>query len=477
MLTHVRGLVLGLVASAALATASPAINVTFTPHLNDASAYSVDAEMVISAPNIGVNATLVTMYLWVAGIPTQRYDGDALQVSDANGALPLTTTESGTEGVIQSRFWNTERATSGDVALRFTFYPRVLNGSEWGPLFDTRTQDGGLLGSMVTVLPSWDLSDTPANTRIATTFGEYFPKTFDTVLQNLVFSLWAVGDIHSYPEVTTPDTDFATYWFEEPTFNTSDVAGLIQNFYENECDFFNQTSDVGYHVFFRNQTSSGGTAFYESFIYGPGSNPNTTSLDIEYVLAHEISHNFLEFDDSVVNSTTISEGWAEYYSMRLLWRSKMITDQQYLDVMNNRVSYYYNDIYVNLTDTEVQDNPWGDLAVQKIPYGRGLIYLTNVDAEMRERHQGAKSVDTLTMGMIERKKAGLSHGLEDWFNLLREYLGEEAVDNYIEVASGTPLLALRQGTLSPCFEVVQTSEEPVAYQWQFKTGCNKSCII
>lgn len=472
------------------AAASKALEITFSPHLNNVNSYSIDAEMVIPEPQLTDNSSLVTMYLWVAGIPTQRYDGDALQVTDGSGVLPLTTTESGTEGVLQTRNWITSRRTNGNVTLRFTIHPRVLNGSEWGPLFDTRTQDGGLLGSMISTVPlpdeasaaytitqTWDLSDTPADTRVATTFGESTSKILEATLQDYAFSLWAVGNIHSYPEATNPDTDFATYWFDEPSFHTTEVSSLIQRFYKVESDFFNHTSDIGYRVFFRNQTSTGGTALTESFIYGWVPKMNSSALDIEYILAHEISHNFLEFDDTVVNATTISEGWAEYYSTRLLWRNNFITDQQYLDVENKAVSYYYNDAYNNLTDAEVQANPWGSLAVQKVPYGRGLIYLHNVDAEMRERYHGTKSVDTITMEMIQRKKSGLSHGLEDWLNILRTYLGEGAVDYYNKVASGKPLLELRQGTLSPCFKVVQTSESPVVYQWEMDKGSTESCII
>lgn len=486
-----RSLGIALACYSSLAAASNAFEITFSPHLNNASSYSIDAEMVMPEPQLAANSTLVTMYLWVAGIPTQRYDGDALQVSDSSGALPLTTAESGTEGVLQTRNWITSRGTSGNVTLRFTIRPRVLDGSEWGPLFDTRTQEGGLLGSMISTVPlpddgstayaitqTWDLSDTPAGTRVATTFGEGTTRTLAVSLQDYAFSLWAVGDIHSYPEAPTPDTGFATYWFDEPPFDTGEVSGLIRRFYEAEAEFFNHTtSETGYHVFFRNQTSSGGTALTESFIYGwvPGS--NASALDVEYLLAHEISHNFLEFDDSVVNATTISEGWAEYYSTRLLWRNGFITDQQYLEVENKAVAYYYNDAYNNLTDAEVQANPWGSLAVQKVPYGRGLIYLHNVDAEMRERYNGTKSVDTITMEMIQRKKLGLSHGLEDWFDILRTYMGEGAVDYYNEVASGKPLLELRQGTLGPCFRVVRTSESPIVYQWEMDKETTGSCVI
>ncbi|KAI7773529.1 hypothetical protein LA080_010533 [Diaporthe eres] len=448
------------------AAASKELEITFSPHLDNVSSYSIDAEMVIPEPQLTANSTLVTMYLWVAGIPTQRYDGDALQVTDGSGVLPLTTAESGTEGVLHTRNWTASRGTNGNVTLRFTIHPRVLNGIEWGPLFDTRTQEGGLLGTMISTVPL------PDEASAAYTLPK--PGTLD-----YAFSLWAVGNIHSYPEATTPDTDFATYWFDEPSFNTTEVSSLIQRCYEVESDFFNpgHTSDIGYNTFFPNQTSTGGAALTESFIYGWVPKMNASAMDVEYILAHEISHNFLEFDDTVVNATTISEGWAEYYSTRLLWRNKFITDQQYLDVENKAVSYYYNDAYNNLTDAEVQANPWGSLAVQKVPYGRGLVYLHNVDAEMRGRYHGTKSVDTITMNMIQRKKSGLSHGLEDWFNILRTYLGEGAVDYYNEVASGKPLLELRQGTLSPCFKVVQTSESPVVYRWEMDKGSTESCII
>jgi predicted metalloprotease with PDZ domain len=206
---------------------------------------------------------------------------------------------------------------------------------------------------------------------------------------------------------------------------------------------------------------------------------NSSALDIEYFLAHEISHKFVEFDGTVVNATSISEGWAEHYSTRLLWRNNFITDQQYLDVENKTVSYYYNasDACNYLMDTEVQASPWGPLAVQKVPYGRSLIYLHNIDADMRERYHGTKSVNTITMEIIQRKESGLSHSVEDLFNILNTYSGESTVDYYNEVASGKLFLELRQGTLSPCFKVMQTSEGPVVYQWEMNKRSTSFCII
>jgi hypothetical protein len=135
------------------AAASKALELTVSPHLNNVSSYSLDAEMVMPEPQLTANSSVVTMYLWVAGIPTQRYDGDALQVIEGSGVLSLTPTEGGIEGVLQTLSWITSRGTNGNVIMRFTIHLRILNGSEWGPLFDTHIQEGGLLGSMISTAP------------------------------------------------------------------------------------------------------------------------------------------------------------------------------------------------------------------------------------------------------------------------------------------------------------------------------------
>lgn len=137
-----------------------------------------------------------------------------------------------------------------------------------------------------------------------------------------------------------------------------------------------------------------------------------------------MTHNWPSMSgDSNANIKNFVEGSAEFYSLRLLWRGGFVDDAAYMAEMNGRVAYYYNDPYVNASDAAVQDDPWGDLRLQKIPYGRGLILLANLDAELRERWDGAVSLDVLELALLERVRRGLSYTLEDFFRVVAPVLG------------------------------------------------------
>ncbi|KAB2570672.1 hypothetical protein DBV05_g10659 [Lasiodiplodia theobromae] len=491
-------------AVAAAADGAPALNLTLTPHFPQNGTASLDGVLVIESPDVGSNETLVTLPLTItSNIPTARYDGDALQADDDDGPLPLVIIDDEPSN-IQMRYWNTTRATSGNVTVRFTAYPRQVETDDpFGPLFDIRQNDNGLVGSAWALVPTpssdqstnytiswaWDLSHSPSWTRGVWTWGESSSSSSSPIvsvntLDHLQYTFWAVGNITSYPAAdSASSSDFGMYWLVPPPFNTTAVATFVQNFFAFSTSFWHDTSNDPYRIFVRWNANlmGGGTALYRSFTFGYNNASTTGEHDLELLLAHEMTHNWPTMEGSNANITNFVEGSAEFYSLRLMWRGGFMDDSAYLAEMNSRVAYYYNDPYVNASDAAVQDDPWGDLRLQKIPYGRGLIWLANLDAELRERWNGTVSLDVLELALLERVRGGLSYTLEDFFGLLRQYLGDYAVAEYEQIATGSPLLKLRDGSLGPCFDVVQTASNPTVWQWQWKTGANATnsttCVI
>ncbi|KAB2568679.1 hypothetical protein DBV05_g12643 [Lasiodiplodia theobromae] len=473
----------------------PALNLTLTPNFSNGSLSSLTGELIIASPQISANQTLVAMPLYVADAPTQRYDGNALQARDSNGPLLLEASDGEASAIMQTRFWNAARPTNGDVTLRFTGYPRVFNKSiPGGPLFDMRTNDDGLLGSLLAFVPgpintttnytitvSWNLTNAPSWTRGVWSWGEGpDPVTKVGDITTFLYTYFAVGRISSYPPETTVGSKFGMYWFQQPPFNTTAVASFVQRLLDVQTSFWNDTSDDGYRVFIRyNENNNlGGTALRRSFMFG-WHNTNVSTLDLNFLLAHEMTHNWPALSGSVPNITTYQEGLAEFYSTRLLWLNGFISTAEYVKEANAIVEQYYTSPAVNLTDVEAQEQAWQSRSAQKVPYGRGFLYFANVDVQMREKYDGTLSLDTLVLNILQRQRGGLSYTLEDWFDQLRQYLGEYAVQEYVQMASGTPLIQPQQGSLGPCFEVSQTRVMPDVYQWVTKNGTDgiSSCFV
>ncbi|RSL86283.1 hypothetical protein CEP52_015863 [Fusarium oligoseptatum] len=113
----------------------------------------------------------------------------------------------------------------------------------------------------------------------------------------------------------------------------------------------------------------GGTALTRSFTFGWFHESSTTDERLEFLLAHEMTHNWPAI--TVGNDSAISryaEGAAEYYSLRLLWRNGQISTEVYLQAMNTRIESYYLNPYANLSDKEAYDQSWVIPQAQTIPY-------------------------------------------------------------------------------------------------------------
>lgn len=73
--------------------------------------------------------------------------------------------------------------------------------------------------------------------------------------------------------------------------------------------------------------------------------------------------------------------------------------------MNDRIAQYYNNPFVNYTDEAAMDAAWETRDSRRIPYGRGLLHFTNMDAQMRalssnNTTNGTLSYDTLALKFL-----------------------------------------------------------------------------
>ncbi|KAH6884879.1 hypothetical protein B0T10DRAFT_462573 [Thelonectria olida] len=128
-----------------------------------------------------------------------------------------------------------------------------------------------------------------------------------------------------------------------------------------------------------------------------------------------------------------------------------------------------------MTDQEAYDASWDIPSAQTIPYGRGLIYLANVDAQIRTAFNGTENLDSLALDLLSICRTSSSECTEDeLLMLLEKYVGPEAVEEYNEVsAGGESVIQPVVGSLGPCFDVVKTNDTTPVYQWVPKEGKNQ----
>ncbi len=451
-------------------TSPPALKLELRPHATDGAFDYVDGRMTLESPKIAAGATLVKMPVLVVSIPTARYDGDALKARDDDGNLPLTIKDEPPTPTSTERRWLVSRATRGDVVLSFRASPREITPTTRnGPLFDLRANGGGMTGAGVTFIPipdtsfpyrvslKWDLSGVAPGSRGVWSLGDGDVET-TIPASTVAFSFYAAGALQSYP--AQPTSDFGMYWLLQPTFDTTDLAHGIQQLYGYMSKFFHDEGQP-YRVFIRKNFNhgNGGTALSRSFTFGWSEQTAPTPENLQSLLAHEMTHNWPALEGDHGDTAWYSEGAAEYYSILLSHRAGVTTLAQFQEEVNERAVGYYTNPYVNFTNRDAARIFWTDWSAQRVPYGRGFMYLAKVDAQIRAKSKGKRSLDDLVVPMFERKQQGKTPSIDDWLELLTAEIGAQAKRDYNDMVAGKTVVPPKH-SFAPCFKPVKHQERP-----------------
>jgi hypothetical protein len=454
----------------------PKLELQLKPHLTDGRVDYVAGELHLEAPKVTAGATLLRMPLIIVSIPTARYDGNAIAARDDTGALELkpedeTPTPTGTY-----RRWLAQRATSGDVHVSFKAPPRVVTSTtRTGPLFDLRSEGNGLFGAGITFLPlpdgeqpyhlkvKWDLSGMPAGSRAVTSFGDGDIDTMGPATR-LAFTFYAAGPLKRYP--ATGSQDFGIYWLTDPPFDIAALSSGIRSLYQSMAKFFGDEGKP-YRVFIRHNPhkDGGGTALPQSFMFGwnEASAPKTTNL--QSLLSHEMAHNWPAMEGEHGDTAWYSEGAAEFYSLLLSYRAGVLTTNQFMAELNERAEGYYTNPYLNASNTAAADQFWKDWSAQRVPYGRGFMYLALVDAKIRAKSGGKRSLDDVVLAMYQRQTHEKPYGIPQWLGLVGAELGTATAQQDYEAMRSGKTLEPPSTSFSPCFRPASIEVRP--YQLGF----------
>lgn len=450
----------------ARAAAPPPLDIVFTPR---PAAGRMDVRMTVARPDLKVGDGLVRLPLILVGIPSARYDGDALTASDDVGAVPLTQSEEPPTPQGVYRRWSVGRATKGDVVVRYAAPPRAVTAAtNNGPLFDLRQEGDGFVGAGVGFLATpvtsgpwkvklrWDLSSAPAGARGAWTYGEG-PVAVILPSEALSFSYYAAGALKRHPAEAK---GFSLYWLGEPPFDAAVLGERTEALFKSMSAFFN---DAGgdYRVFMRQNPykGMGGSALGRSFMFGyhPPAKPGVD--DLQGLIAHEMAHNWPRMQGEHGDTAWYSEGMAEYYSVMLSHRAGVLPAARLLETLNEKAAAYYSNPYRGLSNAEGAKLFWTDPIAQTIPYGRGFFYLLNTDAEIRRASEGRRSLDDVAKAMRARDVAGQPFGVDDWLALVGKEIGSErARAAYDQMAAGGVLKPADR--FASCFKVVSKESRP-----------------
>lgn len=371
---------------------------------------------------------------------------DSFTLTDDKGELEYELKESPTDyNMITYKGVYFSRPAEGTVRWSYRIYPRILpDGYRASPYYDFRAEPLGINGSgyFSFFLPperkefdlelKWDLSEMPEGSRGVWSYacGD-FSKHLDS--RQLRMSYYASGLMKA-----VENENFGVYWFSDPYTDMNSLALKLKDLYEYNSRFFNDENGT-YRIFFRRdpfEISDGGSAAYRSFMIGYSSLGTTDWERLYTILNHEMIHNWPMMDDSIAGTATwYNEGCAEYYCTMLPLRAGFV-DAEYEAVQINEKlgKRYYDNPLREMSNDELAEIQWQDRRGQIVPYGRGMVYLANTDAELKRL--GRPSIDTI----ITKYDWDNQITLEIWEDFIRSNLGEEGIRKFEEMKQGKLIL-------------------------------------
>ncbi len=486
----------------------PSIQVVLTPVL-DATA-SLPAVLKISLsfspPNLPANASLVELYIAIGNVPCQAYnETNPILAVDDDGILDLTIAVGEEHNL---RRWLTSRPTVGAVKLFMTALPREIDiTTPIGPRVDLREIDGGLLGSASSMVPlpattpphhsykitvCWNLSKSHSNTSYASSLGEDLCTEIADkaqAIQALQSSIFAVGPtLHRYPPSSqSPEmSQFGLFYFGDRVdvpFDVIKLADYIQALFINMCGYFHDSDTRPYRVFLRPSLRGfGGQGFLSSFMLEYFPNVEVEQWELEWLLAHEATHNWPLMDSTPgqvtgADNTWYNEGIATYYQLFLPYQFGKTTKVEFVKQLNMNLQAYFTNPTINMSNEEVAEQTWQNSAAQRLPYHRGLLYFLRLEYLLQQSSGGKLGIRSPVLQLLERKRRGEAFDLSCWISLVGAAIGNITVakEQYQDMAAGGCLSLPSTALFHFDLRVIHTAQERL--ELGFDTASLNSRVI
>ncbi len=157
-------------------------------------------------------------------------------------------------------------------------------------------------------------------------------------------------------------------------------------------------------------SSLGGTALGDAFAFF--ASDNVEGGQITRVLAHEHLHSWIprrigsmpEVDDTA--DYWLSEGFADFFTYRLLARDGGLTVDEFAKVANDVMWRYAFSPVRNAPNTQVIKRFWSDRDAGQLPYQRGFLFAALTDHRVRTATKGKFDLDDVLFGMKRDADAG-----------------------------------------------------------------------
>lgn len=414
-----------------------------------------------------------------------------LAVSDAAGAVPLLMRDDppATDGAIAYRHWEAARPTVFPVSIRYRIDTQPVT-EQGGPPYGMKASGEGVVGSGAgfLLLPEnttstatrmrWDLSDLPAGSLGAITAGDGDVTVAGPPAE--MNDQWMLaGPATVLASARTPG--FRAYLLGRPPFDAAEVMDWADRAYAYLAHTLTYLGAPEYRLFFRAldapsfSTGTARTAGGGSLITVGRTLDRQSLAFVQNTIFHEMAHQWVgQFSEP---GAWFSEGLTTYLSAVLPCQAGLAPPASCAEAVNEAAGYYYGSVARNWSLEKI-DATVGREDVRRVPYGRGMLYFAQLNAQLLARSHGRRDLAAALQPLFVERQRGRTLDLPAWEAMLRRELGAPAVREFRDaVVDGTATLAPPSDAFGPDLVRRAVAPKPGAgaagpdgYEWQLKTG-------
>ncbi len=449
---------------------------TLSPQPEDGKSIirKVDVRVDFDPGPVAAGRTLFELPFVSANVDTFATVIGPVLVSDARGAVPMTThdrTQSAASVDVDTagprRDWITGRSTTGRLTATYTVPANAVRPARGpAPPVSFMADSAAFSGQSAIFLlhpkgdrsyrfvVRWNLSALPAGSVGVSSLGignvaSSMPLTGDE-MGSLFFM---AGEVGVLPD-SVPRSGFFGAWQGNPSFAAAPLLAWTRTLYRHYVSLFRPPDVSSYAVFLRYNSinAGGGVAMYRSFVATFGKGIGADVDHLKFTLAHEMFHTFQPHIPvpGGLETSWFSEGSAVLYQNRLPLRFGMVTSAAFLKDLNFFAGRYYTSIMASQPNGEIAKRFWADTRIRTLPYDRGMLYLAGVDAAIRKKSGGKRSLQDVLLEMLAAEQAGHANTLTDWEGALKRELGETAVADFRAFLAGR-IPVPPSDAFGPCF--------------------------
>jgi predicted metalloprotease with PDZ domain len=412
-------------APAAPPSVSRRVEITLTPARDAAGEVAtLDVGLRFSEPpgDFGDASPLVLLLEAVhEGDPGWPEAVEEVYARDAEGALSLKQKAVTIDGEAEVE-WRSDRHPVGAINVSY----RVRVPKPEGAFFSgLRAHAGGFqgTGSTFLLLPdtpdvytakiTWNLDALGDESSAISSFGAGDVDTAGplALIENAVFMAGPLGQL----AIDHGPTHFRGAWLGRPGFDPAEAMAWAAHVRDVERGFF-KDADTSTFTFFLRAVPGPlpgwvGTGRTEGFLFLPGEALGWTRK-ARFAIAHELVHHWIggavcgvRFEGPPGSAYWFTEGFTVHFTRELLLRSGLCTPDEYADDLRERTERFLKNPARGAPNDEIVKSFWTSHDFEHLPYDRGMLYAAEVDAAVRAKSGGKRSLDDLLLDLLDQARA------------------------------------------------------------------------